>query len=125
MIARTLVVVSALSTAFGIYAHIRSVTRDDELAELAPKAKRLDDFCKGTRFALDTAIRELEGTDARAQKASADSIRAESFRLGTMSVQHCLGDKTPNTTSCQPEADYQCLAKQARAYRDALVGAGY
>lgn len=97
--------------------------------DAAEKARKLDQFCLGTRLSLDTAIQALEGDDVRAREVNARLISEEVFRYGFMSVELCLGAKIPAAPDgwalCQLDKNYACIAKQARAYRDALIKGGF
>ena len=102
---------------------------DAKRESIEAKAQKLDQFCLGTRLSLDTAIRALEGDDVQAREVNARLISDEVFRYGFMSVELCLGAKIPETvdgwTLCQLDKNYACIAKQARAYRDALIKGGF
>lgn len=97
-------------------------------ATYAAKAKTLDDFCRATRVAHETALFSLE--DEHSTRAIvAELIERDAIYFGYTSVRTCLARQTPETPDglglCQLQKDYACIAKQMRARHGALVQGGW
>lgn len=95
------------------------------------KADALDRFCRGTRVGHDTVLTALENALASRTSASiaTDMVDRDLAYFGRTSVETCLDGKAPPPRAelalCKLENNYDCLAKQVRIYRDALVRAGW
>lgn len=101
-------------------------TREDSTQQA--KLGRLSEFCQGTRAALDWDLRALEDGDAQQRASSIDFLLEERVYHGYTSVATCVASVPASPDDwdrCKLDRDYRCIARQVRAYRDALVKEGY
>jgi len=112
----------------GVVGRATQPRRDPDAAR---KVQAFDRFCRTTRMTLDTAIRDLETGDAQTRLRVADNMSGERVRYGSVSVEMCLGTRTPDlgaASYCRDGKGEQvlpCYLKLARAYRDELARQGF
>lgn len=97
----------------------------------AQRAAALERFCQATRISMRTTYQALEDPELAAKEKAfhADTVFHEMVHRGYTSVETCLGARTPRTpdnwAECRMSDDYGCIAKQIRAYHDALAREGF
>lgn len=101
---------------------------EQHAAKVDAQVAKLEDFCRATRVALDGDLRALESDQGQAPLFAMRNVVDEMIHHGYTSVAMCVPHvpvAPDNWTLCYINHDFACVAKQVRAYRDALRREGW